>query len=100
MIQTASCSQCFSLLPQVLIELTRCAVIDIHLTVGTHVARAAGTSIAAEQVGAGTPVSAWILVTLINVNVTTLPYKQNKTKLTVCVCTRFPSKGTQDSEQR
>lgn len=51
----------------------RCAVIDIHLTIDASVARAAGTSIAAKCVGASAPVSTWVLVTFINVNVALLP---------------------------
>lgn len=59
-------------------ELTRCAVINICLTVGAGVARPACTSVAAKCVGACAPVSTRVLVTLINVFVTSLPYRSKE----------------------
>lgn len=59
-------------------ELTWFAVINIQLTVGTSVAGTAGTPVTAMCVGAGAPISTWVLVTFINVDLALLPYGDKK----------------------
>lgn len=61
--------------------LTRGAVINIHLTVGASVARAAGTAITAQRIGASAPVPTRVLVTFIYVNVALLPCGDRKNKV-------------------